>query len=118
MAAPWLSLLRSPVRVELWLMRILFGTPEWVRTTNGSKVVVPADVLMVLAAALVPHQLSVAVTGLPRLFRFFPVGAVLFASRLNCTESGPLMLRFPDAMPPPVPVAVVPVIVTLASEPD
>src|SRR6266481_2965722 len=107
----------SPARVELWLMRILSGLPVWVSTMKGSKLVTPAlIVLIVLAALLVPHQLLVAVTVVLLLFRLLPPPPVVFpARRLKLMVSGPAegkALAFPVEMPPPLPVAEFPVMVT------
>src|SRR5882724_10039117 len=109
---------KSAVRVEVSATRITFGLAWWVKLIHGVKFVVPAEVLIVVAGVLVAHQLLVAVTVLPKLLRLLPVGAVLFASRLKLMVSGPLRLKLPDAMPPPVPVAELPVMVTLVSEAD
>lgn len=119
---PWLSLLMSPVRVELWLMRILFGLAVCVRTMNGSKVVVPplaTTVLIVAAAAFVPHQLFVTVAVALLLLRLLPLPPLVVfpANRLKLMVKEPVVpaLAFPWEMPPPFPVAVLPVIVTLLS---
>src|SRR5882724_373528 len=44
-----------------------------------------------------------------------PPAAVFPAKRLKLIVTGPAPLLFPEAMPPPFPVAVLPVIVTLVS---
>src|SRR5262249_50308626 len=85
---------------------------------KGSKVVVPPlIVLMVLAAASVPHQLFVAVTTVPLLLRLLPdAEVVLPARRLKLMVRGPAegaAPAFPVEMPPPLPVALLPVIATL-----
>src|SRR5215472_11245260 len=92
-----------------------------VSTMKGSKVVVaPAVmVLIVLEALLVPHQLFVAVTVVPWLLRLLPLPLVVFpARRLKLMVSGPSAGNAPLApveMPPPLPLALLPVIVTLVS---
>src|SRR5882724_195489 len=95
---------KSAVRVEVSATRITFGLAWWVKLIQGVKFVVPAEVLIVVAGVFVAHQLLVAVTALPKLLRLLPVGAVLFANRPKLMVSAPLMLKLPDAMPPPVPV--------------
>src|SRR5262249_22948419 len=102
-------------------MRISCGLPLCVRTMNGSKVVV-APVMVVLIvdpAALVPHQLLVAVTVVPWLRRLLPFPpAVLPASRLKLMVMGPAVGNVPPdpvKIPPPSPVALFPVIVTLVN---
>src|SRR5258708_3834040 len=69
---------------------------------------------MVLLAAFVPHQLLVAVVVLPRFSRLLPVPAVFPAKRLNWMVTGPAPIA-PVAIPPPVPVDVLPVMVTFDS---
>src|SRR5258708_8720915 len=69
---------------------------------------------MVLLAAFVPHQLFVAVVALPRFWRLLPVPAVFPAKRLNWMVTGPAPIA-PVAIPPPVPVDVLPVMVTFDS---
>src|SRR5215470_12363779 len=89
---------------------------------KGSNVVVPLlIVLIVLEAAFVPHQSFVAVIDVPLLRMFAPLPvAVLPASRLKLMVSGPAVgavppLTSPLEMPPPLPVALFPVIVTLVN---
>src|SRR5258706_14952494 len=106
----------SPVRVELWLMRIFCGLPLWVSTMKGSKVVVPAIVLIRALGEFVPHQSFVAVTVVPPLLRFDPAAAVLPARRLKVMVNGPAAGNapaFPVEIAPPLPLAVLPVIETL-----
>src|SRR5438270_2252376 len=82
---------------------------------KGSNVVVPVVVWIVLLAAFVPHQLLVAVVALPRFSRLLPeFVAVLPAKRLNWMVTGPAPMA-PVATPPPVPVDVLPVMVTFDS---
>src|SRR5258708_17235718 len=70
---------------------------------------------MVLLAAFVPHQLFVAVVALPRFSRLLPVPTAVFpAKRLNWMVTGPAPMA-PVAIPPPVPVDVLPVMVTFDS---
>src|SRR5215470_7985714 len=70
---------------------------------------------MVLLALSVPHQLSVTVSVLPRFSRLLPVVPAVFpARRLKLMVTGPAPTA-PVAIPPPVPVDVLPVIVTLVS---
>src|SRR6266571_4913510 len=67
---------------------------------------------MVLLAAFVPHQLLVAVNALPRFSRLLPVPVAVFpARRLNWMVTGPAPMA-PVAIPAPVPVDVLPVMVT------
>src|SRR6266567_2531086 len=112
----------SPVSVELWLMRIFCGLPMCVRTMNGSKQTcwapgvgqVAVLGLMVVLAALVPHQLLVAVTAEPGtaawLTRLAPATwDTLPAKRLKLMVAG--LPAAPIKMPPPV----FPVIATLVS---
>src|SRR5215472_10441564 len=115
---PWLSLLMSPVRVELWLIRILLGLAVWVSTMKGSNVAAP---LIVVAAALVPHQLLVAVTveGDPATgkSRLLPLGALLPARRLKLMlttrlVSAPIQSPPPPGFVPLPPGVEFPVIVT------
>src|SRR6266567_8858707 len=113
----------SPVSVELWLMRIFCGLPMCVRTMNGSKQTcwapgvgqVAVLGLMVVLAALVPHQLFVAVTAEP--------GAAAWLTRLLAPATWDrlpakrlkLMVAGLPAAPikmPPAPEALFPVIVT------
>src|SRR5215470_9045412 len=88
---------------------------------NGSNVVVPLlMVLMVLEAAFVPHQLLVTGAAVPLLLRLLPLPplVVLPASRLKFIVSEPLegeALLLPLEMPPPLPVALFPVICTFIS---
>src|SRR5579859_1021434 len=113
----------SAESVELWLMRILFGLATCVSTMKGSKVVVGTDppslctVAIVLDGLLVPHQLFVAVTGLSSFQRFEPRRLELLpASRLKLIVSEPDPgLSLPIAIPPPFPVELLPVMVTLDS---
>src|SRR5713226_1303670 len=106
----------SPVNVELWLMRIFCGLPMWVRTMNGSKQTCWAPGvgqvgvlgLMVVLAALVPHQLLVAVTAEPGpaawLTRLLAPATWdrLPAKRLKLMVAG--LPAAPIKMPPPTPV--------------
>jgi hypothetical protein len=115
-------------------MRILFGLAVCVSTMKGSKQICPAPGLgqftvaappMVLDALFVPHQLLVAVTCAPGLVvkRLLPPAvALLPASRLKLiTKKLPLALLStftpppPPGLPPPAPVALWPVMVTLLS---
>src|SRR5437763_8664262 len=97
-------------------MRILAGLAMCVRTMKGSNVAVVVVLLMVLATALVPHQLFVAVTVPSMLLRLLPKAAVLPARRLNVMFNVPNPpLRLPTEIAPPLPVVVLPVIVTLES---
>src|SRR5215469_16453076 len=67
---------------------------------------------MVPLALLVPHQLLVAVSVLPRFSRLLPVVAAVFpVSRLKLMVTGPAPIA-PVAIPPPAPVDVLPVMVT------
>ena|SRR6476469_5752640 len=106
----------SPVSVVLWLMRMIAGVALWVKTMKGSKFVVPPLILlMVVAGAFVPHQLFVTVAVVWLLFRLLAAAAVLPARRLKlivklCASEGS-----PASMPPPFPVAVLPVTVNLVS---
>src|SRR5258708_19506168 len=106
----------SPVRVELWLILIFWRLPWWVRTIKGSKQTCWAPGvgqvgvlgLMVVLAALVPHQLFVAVTAEPGpaawLTRLLaPVTwDRLPAKRLKLMVAG--LPAAPIKMPPPTPV--------------
>src|SRR5437764_5698202 len=83
------------------------------RTMKGSNVAVVVVLLMVLATALVPHQLLVAVTVPLMLFRLLPKAAEFPAMRLNVIFNVPNpLLRLPAEMAPPWPVVVLPVIAT------
>src|SRR5437899_2675742 len=109
MDAPRLSVLMSPVSVSLWLMRMMAGVALCVRTMKGEKVVVPPPlVLIVVPAALVPHQTSVALMLVPPFLRLFPTPvAELPARRLKVMVSGPAALgkvpALPFEIPPPGP---------------
>src|SRR5215469_8925204 len=108
----------SPVKVELPLILIFCATPAWVSTMKGSKVVVAPVTLVVIvdAAAFVPHQLLVAVTVVPSLAKLLPAAAVLPASRLKLMLMGPAVGNVPAdpvKIPPPFPAAVLLIIVTL-----
>src|SRR5262245_45622643 len=99
-------------------MRMMASVALCVRTMKGSKVVVPPlMVWIVLAAASVPHQLLVAVTTVPLLLRLLPdPEVVLPARRLKLMVRGPAAGAaplLPVEMPPPLPVALLPVIATL-----
>src|SRR5262249_14603770 len=99
-------------------MRMMAGVALCVSTMKGSKLVVPLlMVLTVLAAASVPHQLFVAVTTVPLLLRLLPdAEVVLPARRLKLMVRGPAegaARLFPVEMPPPLPVALLPVMATL-----
>src|SRR5579884_3274863 len=92
------------------------GLAVFVNWTNGLEFVVPAlRLLMVFVGVFVPHQLFVAVTVVSSLSRLFATVAVFPARRLKCMVMGPAPESFPVAMPPPLPVAELPVIVTLVS---
>src|SRR5262250_1159753 len=70
---------------------------------------------MVPLGEFVPHQLLVAVTALPRFSRLLPVPLAVFPDkrqRLRVTGPAPIA---PVAMPPPVPVDWLLVMVTLLS---
>src|SRR2546423_5728813 len=70
---------------------------------------------MVVLGASVPHQLLVAVTALPRFSRLLPVEAAVFpARRLKLMVTAPAPIA-PVAIPPPLPVDVLPVMVSLES---
>src|SRR5262249_16936644 len=98
-------------------MRMIAGVALWVRTMKGSKVVVPPLIVwMVLPPASVPPHLFFAVTTVPWLWRLLPAAAVFAARRLKLIVRGPAegaALPFPVEMPPPLPVALLPVIATL-----
>jgi len=71
---------------------------------------------MVPPGELVPHQLFVAVIVLLIFSRLLPVPPAVFpTNRLKLIVSGPPPLPLPDAIPPPLPVAVFPVMVTFVS---
>ncbi len=75
--------------------------------------------MVVPGSVFVAHQLLVTVSGLPRFSRLGPVPTAVFAvNRLKLMVSGPAMLKAPAAMPPPLPVEELPVIVTLVSVAD
>src|SRR5258707_14904348 len=99
-------------------MRIIAFVALCVRTMKGEKVVLPPPVvLIVVAAALVPHQSSVALMVVPPFLRLLPTPvAELPARRLKVMVSGPAALgkvpALPLEIPPPLPVAVLPVMVT------
>src|SRR5579864_7218222 len=99
-------------------MRILLGLAVCVRTMKGSNVVTPPlTVLIVVAAAFVPHQLFAAVTVVLLLLRLLPLPPAVFpARRLKAMLIGPAGLAFPVWMPPPLPVVVLLTIVTLLRE--
>src|SRR5438270_11804480 len=116
----------SPVKLAVPLILItalLLGITRgvavalWVSTMNGSKVVPPPPlVLIVVATALVPHQSSVALTVVPPFLRLLPTPVAEFpARRLNVIVRGPAAGKAPALpleIPPPLPVAVLPVMVT------
>ena len=102
------------------MMRMMAGVALCVSTIKGSKVVVGAGpgalctLEMVLLAAFVPHQLFVTVALLSMLERLLPLPLVVLpASRLKLMVNGPAPLLLPRKIPPPFPVAVLPVMVTL-----
>src|SRR5258708_19260920 len=100
----------SPVRVELWLIRILSGLPLCVSTMKGSKVVTATfKLLIVVNAALVPHQLFWTVAVVLSLLKLLPLAAVLPARRGNLILIGPADGKgraFPVWIPPPRPALV------------
>src|ERR1041385_657848 len=97
-------------------MRILFGLAACVRTMKGSNVAVGVVLLIVLAGVLVPHQLFVTVTVPLMLLRLLPAVAVFPVRRLKFIVRVPKpVLRFPTEIPPPLPVAVFPVMLILLS---
>src|SRR5258708_21755346 len=98
-------------------MRMMAGVAPCVRTMKGSKVVLPAAVLIVVLAAFVPHQLLVAAMVLLMFSRLLPeTPAVLPASRLKLMVKFPPPDTVPEEMPPPRPFeALLPVMVTLVS---
>src|SRR6478609_1715714 len=109
----------SPVRIEVPLILMTAFVALCVRTMKGSEVVVPTVVLIVVAAAFVPHQSSVALTVVPPFLRLLPTPVAEFpARRLKVRVSGPAAGKTP-ALPveiaPPLPVAVFPVMVTWVS---
>src|SRR5690349_19414038 len=125
----------SPVSVEVPVLILIFcGLPWFVRTMKGSKqtfcaVAAQTDVLgkIVVLAALVPHQLFVAVTAVPPepfwLKRLLAPATweILLAKRLKLMVAG--IPAVPTYMPPPTPVpvpavpdALFPVIVTFVRE--
>src|SRR5882672_567130 len=97
---------------------MMAGLAVWVSSMNGSnEVVPPLALLMVLAGVFVPHQLFVAVIAVLTFSRLFPVPvAVLPARRLKLMVEGPPPVRLPVKIPPPLPVAVLPVMVTFDSD--
>src|SRR5215468_777497 len=97
-------------------MRMIAGLATWVILINGVEVVVTPVSTMVLVGVLVPHQSLVAVTAVWSLVRLVPVGAVFPAIRLKLMVTFPAPLALPIARPPPLPVVVLPVMVTLVSE--
>jgi len=97
-------------------MRMVEGLAVWVSSMNGSKVVTPVSTVeIVFAGVLVPHQLSVTEMLALLLLKFFPTGAVFAARRLNVIVTLPAPVALPMAIPPPFPVVVFPVMVTLFS---
>ena len=92
------------------------GLAVWVNSMNGSKVVTPVPTVeIVVAGVLLPHQLSVTEIVALLLLRFFPTGAVFPARRLKVMVTLPAPVALPMAIPPPLPVVVFPVMVTLFS---
>src|SRR5260370_7200401 len=85
-------------------MRMIARVALCPRTVRGSIVAVVVVLFPVLAAALVPHQLLVAVTVPLMLLRLLPKSAVLPARRLKLMLRVPKpALRFPTEIPPPLP---------------
>jgi hypothetical protein len=79
---------KLPVRVELWLIRIVEGDAVWVKTINGEKVVVPPDVSAIVPdGEFVPNQLFIAVKVVWMLWMLLPEAAAFPATRLKLTVS-------------------------------
>src|SRR5258708_5444360 len=109
---------KSAVRVETSATLIRFGLAWWVRLIQGVKLAEPPLLVMVVLGVFVPHQLSVTVIVPCRLKRLPPPGVrveVLPASRLKLMVIGTPAPVSPVKMPPPLPVVLLPVMVTLLS---
>src|ERR1700739_861364 len=107
-AEPLLSLLRSPVSVEDWLILMTVGLATFVNRAKVLMFVVPVlRFVIVLDGVLVPHQLAVALTVVLSLSRLLlPAAPVFPAMRLKWIVTGPAPgLSFPMELPPPLPVA-------------
>src|SRR3954468_108946 len=80
--APRLSLLMSPVSVDVPVILMMAWVALRVGPMKAERVVVPPPVvLIVVATALVPHQSSVAVTVVPPFLRLLPTPVALFPAR-------------------------------------
>ena|SRR5579871_640964 len=90
------------------------GAAVNVSAIDGLKLVIPPAALTIVAdGEFVPHQLSVAFTVELVLNRFAPEAAVLLAIRLKLMVRLPAPLVLPVRIPPPLPAAELPAIVTL-----
>lgn len=96
------------------MILIVLGLAVCESTMKGSNVVVPPLILAIVAAGVfVPHQLFVTVAVVWLLFRLLALAAELPATRLKLIEKACARLGSPESMPPPLPVAVFPVMVAL-----